>query len=419
MSASNKRASAVLGAGERWAAVIGRRSAGAGRLRDSPATTPDPERARSPRHRARLEARRWPRAPSAGAGAPPRPRRRQAAARAGRLELGDLAGCDLVIEAAPEDVELKRELFAAAGRGLRPGRDPRDQHLLAAGHRDRRRDVPNPERVVGMHFFNPPALMKLVEVVRREPIRRGALGRRPPRSRARMGRTPIRAKDSPGFIANRLARPFTLESLRMLGDGARRRGDDRPRLPPRRRLPDGPVRADRPDRARRQPQRRPLLLRPGRRAGALAPQPDPGAAWSREGLLGRKSGEGFYDYGERRAHRERGPRARHRCADRSTPASWPGSTRPAPEILPRLIAQIANEAAFALEEGVGSPADMDTAMRLGFNWPLGPLEFAELIGAGRALALLDKLERQAALPTRLPLAGSAAEQGLSLSQASA
>ena len=58
----------------------------------------------------------------------------------------------------------------------------------------------------------------------------------------------------------------------------------------------------------------------------------------------------------------------------STRTSWPKIDPAAAEILPRLLAQIANEAAFALEEEVGSPADMDTAMRLGFNWPRGPLE---------------------------------------------
>ena len=70
-----------------------------------------------------------------------------------------------------------------------------------------------------MHFFNPPALMKLVEVVATgDSSRGGARGDDRGRPR-RMGRTPIRAKDSPGFIANRLARPFSLESLRMLADG--------------------------------------------------------------------------------------------------------------------------------------------------------------------------------------------------------
>ncbi len=69
-----------------------------------------------------------------------------------------------------------------------------------------------------MHFFNPPALMKLVEVVATAESAPEAL-EATAEVGTRMGRTPIRAKDSPGFIANRLARPFTLESLRMLADG--------------------------------------------------------------------------------------------------------------------------------------------------------------------------------------------------------
>ena len=79
-------------------------------------------------------------------------------------------------------------------------------------------DTPGPERVVGMHFFNPPALMKLVEVVFTADSSEAALEATTEVGR-RMGRTPIRAKDSPGFIANRLARPYSLESLRMLEQG--------------------------------------------------------------------------------------------------------------------------------------------------------------------------------------------------------
>ncbi len=79
---------------------------------------------------------------------------------------------------------------------------------------------------------------------------------------------------------------------------------------------------------------------------------------------------------------------------RSTLASWRRSIPRPPQILPRLLAQIANEAAFALEEEVGSPADMDTAMRLGFNWPRGPLELTELIGAERAAGLLEELRER-------------------------
>ena len=60
-----------------------------------------------------------------------------------------------MVEAAPENLELKRELFAALADSLRAGGDPRHQHLLAAGDRIAA-GTPHPERVVGMHFFNPP-----------------------------------------------------------------------------------------------------------------------------------------------------------------------------------------------------------------------------------------------------------------------
>ena len=66
----------------------------------------------------------------------------------------------------------------------------------------------------------------------------------------------------------------------------------------------------------------------------------------------------------------------------------------AEQILSRLFAQIANEAAFAREEEIASPEDMETAVRLGLNWPLGPLAITDLIGAERAAALLEELERE-------------------------
>jgi 3-hydroxybutyryl-CoA dehydrogenase len=107
------------------------------------------------------------------------------------------------------------------------------------------------------------------------------------------------------------------------------------------------------------------------------------------GRLGRKSGEGFYSYGEGR-HRDEDPDLGIE-APTLDPAELGRIDLAAVEILPRLVAQIANETAFALEEQIGTPDDMNTAMRLGFNWPLGPVEFSDLIGADRALALLEGL----------------------------
>jgi 3-hydroxybutyryl-CoA dehydrogenase len=312
--------------------------------------------------------------------------------------LGDLGECDLVIEAAPEDLELKRELFVALADACGPeailasNTSSLPITPIAAG-------VPRRERVLGMHFFNPPALMKLVEVVATADSAPAALDATTEVGR-RMGRTPIRAKDSPGFIANRLARPFTLESLRMLGDGVADAAtiDRICRLGGGFRM--GPfelidligldvnlsvarsfyTQGGEPERWRPSPIQEGLVA---------------------EGRLGRKSGQGFYDYGDPPSPSSAVPS--HQLSRQGN--SGPGELTldpeklaqidpTAPAILPRLFAQIANEAAFALEEQVGSPADMNTAMRLGFNWPRGPLELTELLGADRAIALLEGLRAE-------------------------
>jgi 3-hydroxybutyryl-CoA dehydrogenase len=314
----------------------------------------------------------------------------EASARAGAAaNLEELCECDLVIEAAPEELALKRRLFAALAEicGEKAIFASNTSSLpvtaIAAG-------IPNRERVVGMHFFNPPALMKLVEVVATAESSKSALEATMEVGR-RMGRTPIRAKDCPGFIANRLARPFTLESLRMLAEGVA----DAPTIDRVCRLGGGfrmgpfelidLIGLD-------------VNLSVARSFYGQGGEPErwrPSEIQERmvaEGRLGRKSGRGFYPYGD-------GPR---RAPDPDLgidaptldPAELAKVDAAAEAILPRLFAQIANEAAFALEEQVGSPEDMDTAMRLGFNWPRGPLELTELIGAGRAAALLEELRAQ-------------------------
>ncbi len=304
-------------------------------------------------------------------------------------DLGELAGCDLVIEAAPEEVELKRELFTKVAEACGP------ETVLATNTSSLRvseiaAGVPQPERVVGMHFFNPPVLMKLVEVVAAADSSEEALAATTEVAE-RMGRTPIRAKDTPGFVANRLARPFALESLRMLGDGVA----DAPTIDRVVRLGGGfkmgpfelidLVGLD-------------VNLTIARSFYAQGGEPErwrPSPIQERlveEGRLGRKSGHGYYEYGE----------GRHRPEDPDLGIEAPtldpeqlGRIDPAaPQILPRLFAQIANEAAFAREEEIASPEDMETAVQLGLNWPRGPLAITELIGADRAVALLERLESE-------------------------
>lgn len=297
-----------------------------------------------------------------------------------------LGSCDLVIEAAPEDLALKRRIFSQLAAACRP------DAILATNTSSLRvtdigGGVAHPERLVGMHFFNPPARMKLVEVVATEHSSGEALEATEEVAK-RMGRVPIRAKDSPGFLANRLARPFTLEPLRMLADEvAEAETIDRVcrigggfRMGPFELLDLigldvnlGVARSfyeqgGRPERWRPSPIQERMVA---------------------AGRLGRKSGWGFYRYGEGPYRKEdpqlgvRGPTLNAKELRDVDPA--------AAEILLRLVAQIADEGAFTLEEGIGTPGDINAAMRYGFNWPLGPLEFTGLIGARRAVNLLEEL----------------------------
>jgi 3-hydroxybutyryl-CoA dehydrogenase len=141
-----------------------------------------------------------------------------AAAAAGRLhpapELKDLAGCDMVVEAAPERLDLKRELFARLSEVCGP------ETVLATNTSS----IPvtflasaaaRPENVVGMHFFNPAPLMRLVEVIPGIDTGERALGAARALGEA-MGKRVILAADGPGFLVNRCGRPFYTEALRLL-----------------------------------------------------------------------------------------------------------------------------------------------------------------------------------------------------------
>jgi 3-hydroxybutyryl-CoA dehydrogenase len=125
-----------------------------------------------------------------------------------------LAPCELVIEAAPEDLELKRALLSGIAEHvaedcvLATNTSSLSVTAIAAG-------VPHPERVVGMHFFNPAPLMALVEIVAGEQSGAAALDRARSLG-AEMDRRVIDAADGPGFLVNRCNRPYALEALRLV-----------------------------------------------------------------------------------------------------------------------------------------------------------------------------------------------------------
>jgi 3-hydroxybutyryl-CoA dehydrogenase len=141
----------------------------------------------------------------------------------GTLDLEDLADCDLVIEAVIEQMEEKLRLFPALDRLLKPqaiivsNTSSLSVTQMAAVTR-------RPEQVCGLHFFNPAPVMKLVEIVRTimvseetvETVRRFAES---------LGKTPVVAKDTAGFIVNFLLIPYLLAAVRMLENGVASRDD--------------------------------------------------------------------------------------------------------------------------------------------------------------------------------------------------
>lgn len=135
----------------------------------------------------------------------------------GSLSLEDLSDTCLVVEAATEKLEVKRDLFGKLDATCTP------ETLLATNTSSLSVTAiagaaKVSARVLGMHFFNPPPLMALVEVVKGEQTSTEVIDKAVAITR-QLGKTPVRTQDTPGFIVNRIARPFYNEALRIVGDG--------------------------------------------------------------------------------------------------------------------------------------------------------------------------------------------------------
>ena len=313
-----------------------------------------------------------------------------------------LTAADLVVEAIPEDLALKRDAFrrldATASDGAILATNTSSLSVAAIGSVTRR-----PDRVVGMHFFNPVPLMALVEVIA-GPATSNEVTDAVALLARRLGKTPVVAADTPGFIVNRVARPYYLEAFRIVGEGGAgvesvdeaMRGIEFPMGPFE--LIDA-IGADVNfavstmvfDQFFGDPRYRPHPLQ---------------RALVDSGRLGRKSNGGCYVLDRWRA---RGAVVGTRSSRRRSAAA---RLDPA-QIEARILAAIVNEAASAIADGVATPDAVDTAMRLGTNWPDGPLAWGERIGLASVVHTLDAMH--AAVPDgryrTVPLLRSLAETG--------
>jgi 3-hydroxybutyryl-CoA dehydrogenase len=207
-------------------------------------------------------------------------------------DLSDLADCDVVIEAIVEELEPKRELFAELDRICRAD-TVLATNTSALSVTEIAGATSTPERVVGMHFFNPAPLMPLVEIVRAELTSDGAfdtayaLGER-------LGKHPIRCHDTPGFVVNRVLIPLLNDCVRVLDEARVTPADLDAGMKHGAGWPMGPcelvdlVGIDvhlHASEALWEKLREPRMAPPPRLV-----------AMANAGLLGRKSGRGFYSY---------------------------------------------------------------------------------------------------------------------------
>ncbi len=141
----------------------------------------------------------------------------------GTTELGDLAACDLVVEAISENLELKRELFGALD-GICRAETVFASNTSSLSITELSTFSRQPARVIGLHFFNPVPLMKLVEVVRTLHSAPGAVQEASDWCRA-VGKTVVTVGDSTGFVVNRLLVPYMLDAIRAYEQGLASRDD--------------------------------------------------------------------------------------------------------------------------------------------------------------------------------------------------
>jgi len=201
------------------------------------------------------------------------------------------AGADLVVEAAPEKLSIKGPLFAAADRAapdavLATNTSSLSIASIAAS-------VADPSRVVGMHFFNPVHLMKLVEVVRHAGADDSAVAAAVGFAE-RLGKTPIVVADSPGFASSRLGLVLGLEAIRMVESGVASAADIDTAMKLGYGHPMGPLELT--DLVGLDVRLGIAEYLAGELGGAFTP-PELLRAKVAGGKLGKKSGEGFYRWG--------------------------------------------------------------------------------------------------------------------------
>lgn len=306
-----------------------------------------------------------------------------------RLE--DLEGADMAVEAAPERLEIKQAIFSRLDQILPPPR------VLATNTSSIKIEFlawacANPERVAGMHFFNPVPLMRFVEVISGPATNEETLKTILAQAK-RLGKEAVVTQDSPGFLVNRIMVPFGLEALALLeterlrpdvvDEAMRKLGHFR--MGPFELMDfiglDVDLEINR------------ILFH------GFHKTPRFRTSETHERLvavkkLGRKSGEGFYRYN---AQGKVGVNAEFESMRLL-------NENEGEKILIRIMAVVINEAFLVLEEGLAEDWQIDQAFVIGCNWPQGPFGFFQALKPANVLDVMRELNHRN--PKRYPIASS-------------
>ena len=286
-----------------------------------------------------------------------------------------VADADLVIEAIVENLEAKQSLYEALQAKMKPGA------LLATNTSSIRLEelrgvLREPQRFIGLHFFNPVAMLPLVEVIRCEDTDQGALDIGFAFTKA-ISKLPLECKSSPGFVVNRILAPYMGEAMHLAEEGVALAAIDDAAVAFG--MPMGPVElADSVGLD--------VALHVSKVLGEATGRPVPGSLQTMvdDGLLGRKSGQGFYRWENGRAIKP----------DR---AAGQASVEMSRSIEDRLVLSMVNEAVACLHDGVVADADLlDAGVIFGTGFaPFrgGPLNYARDRGTTSVVMRLYELAK--------------------------
>lgn len=286
-------------------------------------------------------------------------------------DITEFGKCGFVIEAIIENIDIKKDAFQRL-EGIVSKDCILASNTSSLSIASISSALKKPERFLGVHFFNPAPLMKLVEIIP-SVATSPEIATSTKKFISDWGKVTVTAKDTPGFIVNRVARPFYSEALRILEEGV----------------------ADVPTIDWAMKELGGFRMGPFELMDLIGhdvnyevtssvfrefyydPRFKPSFTQKRlveAGWLGRKSGKGFYNYGE--------------DAKNSKPNT---DEKLGNEILHRILVMLMNEAFDAVFMNIGSAEDVDLAMKNGVNYPKGLLAWAEEIGLERVLGRMNAL----------------------------